>query len=268
MSLDWPPETLDSLEDYARYATVYDLLYGGRSEDIQFYVKYAIKYTGPMLEVGCGSGRLTLALAKIRKFVTAIDNSPEMLALCRKRIRGKIKDHVTLVLEDARQLNLSQKFDLIVAPFAMVAHLYSNQDRMKFFRSVFRHLEPKGLFILDDANRTTWESSKKNECLEWKRQVTDPNTGTIVRMLSNYFYDDAHPIIVRYDFIDWLKGERIMCRKILRVAFRYTVVKEDVRFLKRAGFGSVQVLGDWDENPFNFKHPEENNRVILMASNK
>src|ERR1700741_5309203 len=262
---DWPPKRYDSREEYALYSRVYDLIYGSRDEDLAFYRSYAERFTGPFMEVGCGSGRLTTELAALGRPVVAIDNSPDMIRLCEQRLGERQNSNVSFFLKDIRQLDLEQKFDLIIAPFAMVAHLLSDEDRLDAFQNVFRHLSPEGTFVFDDANRVGWEISKDSSKLEFKRTVIDPLTKDPVRMLSNYFRDSARPIFVRYDFIDWLEGKFVKRRMVLRVTFRDSTPGEQLILLKSAGFHSAQVFGDWKLNAYNFKEPERNERVIFVA---
>ena len=262
---DWPPKGYDSRAEYALYSRVYDLIYGSRDEDLAFYRSYAERFTGPFMEVGCGSGRLTTELAALGRQVVAIDNSPDMIRLCEQRLGEGQNSNVSFFVKDIRQLDLEQKFDLIIAPFAMVAHLLSDEDRLDAFQNVFRHLSPEGTFVFDDANRVGWEISKDSSKLEFKRIVIDPVTNDPVRMLSNYFRDSERPIFVRYDFIDWLDGNRVKKRMVLRVTFRDSSPREQLNLLKCTGFHSVKVCGDWKLNPYNFKEPESNKRVIFVA---
>jgi SAM-dependent methyltransferase len=262
---DWPPKGYDSRVEYALYSRVYDLMYGSRDEDLAFYRSYAKRFTGPVMEIGCGSGRLTAELATLGRPIIAIDNSRDMIRLCEQRLGKALKLKVSLCLKDARQFDLKQKFDLIIAPFAMVAHLLSDKDRLDAFQNVFKHLSPGGTFVFDDANRAGWEISKDSSKLELKRTVIDPVSRDPVRMLSNYFRDSERPVFVRYDFIDWLEGDFVKRRMVLRVTFRDSSPREQLNLLKCAGFHSAKVFGDWKMSPYNFKEPESNKRVIFEA---
>lgn len=100
-----------------------------------------------VLELGCGTGRVTRALAGRAARVVAVDLSPELLARARRRLATCAA--VTLVLADMRSLDLGDVFDLVVAPDDPFVHLLSGDDRDAALEAVARHLAPGGRFVID-----------------------------------------------------------------------------------------------------------------------
>src|SRR5581483_280221 len=102
---------------------------------------------GSILEIGCGSGRVTELLASAGATVVGIDLSPELLRLARERLARR--GNVRLLIEDMRALALRCRFDAIVAPDDPFSHLTSDEDRDRALACVAAHLTPGGVFVLD-----------------------------------------------------------------------------------------------------------------------
>ena len=79
--LDYPPNSEDSCEEYALWAPVYNLFYGPahKRDDVSFYLKCAQRFGSPILEIGCGAGRLMEDLITAGHEIVGMDNSEEML---------------------------------------------------------------------------------------------------------------------------------------------------------------------------------------------
>ena len=74
---------------YDQIARYYDLLHGDLTEDIEFVIRLAEKSGGPVLELGCGTGRLLLPLVRIGQKTTGLDNSEEMLAVAKAKVASE-----------------------------------------------------------------------------------------------------------------------------------------------------------------------------------
>ena len=125
---------------------------GRRRADVRFYVDAARRSGGPVLELGCGNGRISLALARIGISVTGVDLSPAMVADFRSRLATEgaaIQRRVHVVAGDMRSTRLDAKFALVIAPFNTFLHLYDRDDVERFLDGVHSHLEEGGRFIFD-----------------------------------------------------------------------------------------------------------------------
>ena len=74
------------MADFDVWAAYYDLVHKGLPGEAEFYLGQAVKRGGPVLEVGCGTGRIAISMAMSGLDVTGIDNSAGMLALCREKM--------------------------------------------------------------------------------------------------------------------------------------------------------------------------------------
>jgi SAM-dependent methyltransferase len=121
----------------------HDLECGGYAEDLPLWRELA--GAGPVLDVGCGTGRVALDLAARGVPVVGLDRDPVLLEALRARADGLA---VETVLADARKFALGRRFPVVLAPMQTVQLLGGHEGRAGFLRCVRAHLEPGGLFAL------------------------------------------------------------------------------------------------------------------------
>ena len=132
-------------------AAAYDRRYRARRADVAFYVDRSVGH-GPVLELGCGTGRVALALARAGVEVVGVDASASLLERAertRKRAPAEVRDRVRFVGGDVREVRLGAKFPLVIAPFNVWMHLYSDDDLARGFATARAHLRRGGRFIFD-----------------------------------------------------------------------------------------------------------------------
>jgi len=103
-------------------------------QDVNFFVEMAQRSGGPVLELGCGTGRVLIPIAKSGIEIVRLDGSPRMLAVCREKllresedVRAKVTD---LVKGDMRSFELGRKFSLVTIPFRPFQHLLTVEDQL------------------------------------------------------------------------------------------------------------------------------------------
>ncbi|MEU8175733.1 daptide-type RiPP biosynthesis methyltransferase [Microbispora hainanensis] len=136
------------------FAALYDALSQAYEWDLDDYLKLAASSPGPVLELGCGSGRITVPLARQGHEVIALDASPDMLALLRRRLEREdesVARRVTIVQSDMRDLRLDERFGLVLLPANNLGLLADEADRHEVFSRVRAHLAPGGRFAFDNA---------------------------------------------------------------------------------------------------------------------
>ena len=143
-------------EKYKVGNLIYDAnIYDGMNtslNDLSFYKKWLPKdKNSKVLGLCCGTGRLTIPIAKEGYTISGVDNSSTML----KQAKLKASEEncsISFIEEDIRTLDLQEKFDLVFIPFNSIHHLYKNEDLFKAFNVVKKHLKKGGLFLLDSFN--------------------------------------------------------------------------------------------------------------------
>jgi ubiquinone/menaquinone biosynthesis C-methylase UbiE len=128
----------------------YDRHSPGLAGDVAFYCALAEETGGRVLELGCGTGRISLAIARSGIPVIGLDNAPAMLAAARQK--GDDCSNPRWVEADMRDFSLGQRFGLILIPYRGFQHLDSFADRESTLACIVRHLNLGGRLALDLTN--------------------------------------------------------------------------------------------------------------------
>jgi SAM-dependent methyltransferase len=158
--------------------------------DVPFYVEEARRVGGPVLELACGTGRITIPIAREGVEIVGLDLSPTMLA-CARRKAEKANVHITLVEADCRVFQLDRKFELIILPFNSMQHLHDYASLSALFERVREHLAPGGRFICDVFNPSIAILSRDPNERFVERQYEDPDGGGTVTLEQTAAYDAA-----------------------------------------------------------------------------
>lgn len=135
-----------------RDAAYYDHAYKRRYNDVRFYTELAAQRKGPVLELGVGTARVALALAKAGIETVGVDLVPEMLARAKEKqatLPVASRNLLTLRQGDIRTLRLKRRFPWVFSPFNVFMHLYTREDMERTLKTVRAHLAPGGRFVFD-----------------------------------------------------------------------------------------------------------------------
>jgi SAM-dependent methyltransferase len=190
------------LSEHYEDAALYDFEYRSRRRDANFYRALAVENLepgAPVLELACGSGRVTRTLVKAGFVVVGVDRSRTMLARARARLTRMSRAHrgrVSLVCGDMRELSWGQKFPLAVMAFNSFEHLYTDADIASCLGRIRDALAPGGRFAFDVQNPDlAWllRDPKKR----WARtEFRHPETGQELVYSTNHTYDPITQICV------------------------------------------------------------------------
>ncbi|BCS31983.1 methyltransferase [Luteitalea sp. TBR-22] len=135
----------------------YDLEHGTDEEDIAFYQRLVVRLEARrVVELGCGSGRITVPLAEMADehdlTLLGIDMSDEMLGQAEAKlaqIPATCRSRVHLRREDIRDWSITPPVDLVIVPCSTLAHLLELEDQLRAWRAAFENLSPGGRFVVD-----------------------------------------------------------------------------------------------------------------------
>jgi SAM-dependent methyltransferase len=237
-------------DEYAAYYDWENAQTVGR-RDIAFWQRMASVAKGPVLELGCGTGRVALPVARKGATVVGIDRSAPMLARARKRVkRAKLQDQVQLVRGDIRHLPFPDKsFPLVMAPYGILQSLLVERDLTKTLEAVSRVLTKKGTFGLElVADLPAWDEYSKRISMRGKR---GPNGKPIT--LRESVIQDRKRQITRFEqeFVEGRGKDAI--RQKFGLAFRTLTVPQMVRRLEKAGLEVSALLGDYQGGPWDLR---------------
>lgn len=141
----------DPADPWAATAPFYDLDFEGVDDDVVMYREITTRQGGPVLELGCGTGRVALPLAEAGLVVVGVDFSTGMLAEARARSldAGGGSLPVTWVEADMRTVRLRRRFGAVLVPFGGLQHMATAGDVAAVLATVARHLAPDGVAIVD-----------------------------------------------------------------------------------------------------------------------
>lgn len=187
-------------QEHYRDAALYDFEYRRRRSDVRWYRDLANRVLGgpgTILELGCGSGRVTVPLARDGHQVVAMDQSAPMLAALearRARLPAAVRDRIDIREGDLRTFKVGRRFGLVIAAFNVLEHLYTRVELDACLRAVRRHLLPDAAFGFDvqlpDPGWLARDPSKK-----WARtRFTHPTTGEKVWYSTSHDYDPVSQI--------------------------------------------------------------------------
>jgi SAM-dependent methyltransferase len=244
-SLNQESPTMDhaNLEEYAD-PEIYDLENKSFEPDGPFYLALARRTGGPALEIGCGTGRVTIPIAEQGIPITGLDIAPAMLERAKEKAA-----HLALhwIQADARNFHLDTPFQLIFAAAGVFQHFLERADQEAALARIREHLAPKGLFAFDvifpqpallitDETEHNWFS------------YTD-GSGRKVQVSGTEHYDPVRQIKTETAYRRWRDGEGREITRCAPLTLRYFFPQEMEALLQRNGFAIGECYGDWDLSP-------------------
>jgi SAM-dependent methyltransferase len=252
----------------AELAAIYDAIYAGR-DDTAFWQAMAAAGDGrPVLELGCGTGRVLVPLARAGVEITGLDLSARMLERCRARIAGEppeVGERVHLVEADMTTFDLGRRFGSIICPFAGFQQLRTVDQQLACLGRCRAHLLPQGRLVLDLPNPDPAPAEYARDTLgegEGVVQQVDWTDGRRIRWwMTVKGYDRAlqcNECEVTYEIIE---HDGVARRLTETISLRYTFRYELEHLLVRSGFRIVALYGDYDCSPF----ADESPAMIVVA---
>jgi SAM-dependent methyltransferase len=241
----------------AELAAIYDAVYADR-DDAGFWQAVAAEAGGgPILELGCGTGRVLFPLARVGYEITGLDLSAQMLERCCAKLQSEspeVRARARLLQADMTSFDLGRRLAAIICPFAGFQQLRTVEQQLACLARCRAHLLPQGRLVLDLPNPDPAPAEYAGDGLEGGEataQTVDWTDGRRIRWWMTVIgYDRLQQVNeceVTYEVIEAGGATRRITETIsLRYTFRY----ELEHLLVRAGFRVVALYGDDDRSPF------------------
>jgi SAM-dependent methyltransferase len=239
-----------SREHYAD-AALYDYEYRRRRADVTFYRELATaRRADRILELGAGSGRVTIPLARDGHHVTALDQSRAMLAKLRGRVEALPRaaaERVRVVEGDLRTFEVTGTYSLVIAAFNVLEHLYTRGEVDACLRRVAARLAPGGAFAFDvQMPDMAWLLRDPNK--RWaKTRFTDPTTGRAMFYSTNHDYDPVGQIALIRLYYEPVDGKGPT--RVVKLSQRKFFPAELEALVAHAGLRVVERYGDFARHP-------------------
>jgi len=208
------------------------------------FLDYARQTGGPVLDLGCGTGRMTLPLAQHGLDVTGVELFPPMLERARAKAAGL---PITWVEADAREVHLGRRFGLIVESGGVFMHMLTRADQQAYLARVVEHLAPGGRFVFSiffpHPDRLGTELEEK----EWFTYQDEQ--GRSVRVSGTEAYDELAQVKVETAIrrIRGSDGEELVY--VAPLSLRYTFPQEMEALLDHAGLVVLERFGGPERAP-------------------
>lgn len=231
-------------------AILYDS-FNQHGEDRDFYLRQA-EVPCRILDIGCGTGLLTLALAASGHTVTGVEPGAGMLAIARAKDR---EQRVTWIAAGAADFTLETRFDLAI----MSAHVFQvfldDAETLAALSNIRQHLAPSGRLVFESRNPSAhaWENWTQAKT----RQTHDvPGIGPVE---VYYQVQRVSGDCVTFDAVFTLleTGEKRISESTLRFPSHAAILQ----LLQQAGFSHTQTLGWWDGSAFS----PDSEEIIITA---
>lgn len=242
------PGLSDAPIDYDRVADVYDL-YVTSDLDVSFYVEEAGKVRGKVLELMCGTGRVSIPLLEAGVDLTCVDASEGMLARLKERLRAR-KLKAQVLRADVRQLHLREgEFDLALITFHSFSELVSKGDQELALRTTHGSLKEGGRLICPLHNpairvRTADGALRLNG--------TFPTADGGLLVVSGFeTLGKSSGVVDRvqlYEFFD--ASNNLRAKHVLPMRFALIARSEFAELTAAAGFVAVALYGDYDRGEY------------------
>ena len=226
--------------------------------DVPFWVDLARRAAGPVLELGCGTGRVSVPVAKVADSFVGVDRSAPMLARLQTRLRrARVRSRVAVVRADIRALPFRRRvrFQLVMAPYGILQSLLGDADLSATLESAARVIGRGGMVAIDLVpDLPQWQECERRVSLRGKA-----TGGRQLPLIESVRQDRRRRLtIFDQEFIERRGRQRRVHR--FSLAFRTLTVPQVTQRLERAGLRVDAVLGGYREQEW---HPEAEVWVIL-----
>ena len=225
-------ESITRVSSYDSIARLYEPWSRSVTEDVAFYVEEASDAEPPVVELGVGTGRITVPIAAAGIQVIGVDSSPGMLEVCREQVEvAGVSDLVDLRLGDLRDPPVEGRFELVVCPFRTYLHLHDDEERLAALRAARDLLVDGGRLVFD---------------------VFAPGEDDIAETHGRWL--EREPGI--FERADWDRATRMLTLSVrgpeseTTMALAWLSAEEWRALLEQAGFEVEALYGWFDRRPY------------------
>jgi SAM-dependent methyltransferase len=237
---------------YQSIARYYDAENTDKNDDIPFYLQLAEEHGGPLLDVGCGTGRVMFPLAQAGYEIHGIDNERAMLERAETELKAmpNLRKKLTFYEGDIRTFEMPTKFKLTLVPYNGMMHFHDQETQLEVFRQLRKWTRDDGYLVLDLPNAGDVFASQDTEAVTLERTFLEPQTGHMVMQQSVSYLDRVQQLMRITWIYDEITFDGTLKRTFAPLILYYYFYSEIRLLLAQTGFEVEEVYGDLDYGPF------------------
>ena len=248
---------------YTAVARYYDAENAGKTDDLELYGRLAAQFSGEILDVGCGTGRVLIHLAEQGHSVCGIENNQAMLALLDHKLKSlpQLRQLIDVAEADVLTREYQRKFGLILLSYNALMHFLEQDAQIALLRRLRDWLTGGGRLVIDLPNAGPVFASPDTDAMTLERAFLDKETGQLVMLQSVSALDRATQILDVEWIYDVIDGDGSVKRMIAPHKLRYFFLPELKLLLERAKLALDAVYGDSDQSAYD----ADSERMIVLA---
>jgi ubiquinone/menaquinone biosynthesis C-methylase UbiE len=268
-SIDFEGEAMSSLSKF------YDFYDGPehREKQFEFYTSLFEPGECELLELACGTGIITIELARRGFQIMGIDYDEDMLAIAKRKLDSsdaETQKRVQFHCADMKAFTVSKQFGAIIIPTNSFGYLFKLEDQRGCLEQVRRHLLPKGRLVIEERSFSLETLHQMKNLLGVERSWTgsvNPQTGKYTMFIDCIrWIDSAQQNIYRSTFVDEVQEDGTMKRYVPSKTYfgntQHYFSKTELQLLiESSGFKVKEIWGDFAKQPFGSR----SNKIIVLA---
>ncbi|MBZ0303152.1 MAG: class I SAM-dependent methyltransferase [Anaerolineae bacterium] len=248
---------------YATIARYYDAEHTDKTDDLILYSELADETGGPILDVGCGTGRVMFHLAQEGHVVHGIDSEYAMLERAKVKLNafGHIRDKLRFHHGDVLTYDLGMRFKLALLSYNALMHFHTHEVQRALLKRLHEALEVDGLLVIDLPNAGDAFASPDSDAITLERSFVDAETGHLVMQQATSSLDRVEQLMRVNWIYDEITADGTLKRTLASVIFRHFFYSELSLLLEMCGFRIEDVYGSAERDPFE----DGCERMIILA---
>lgn len=211
-------------------------------DDLPYWFKLAQQYGDPILELGCGTGRVCLPLAEAGYKIIGIDNDLDMLLFAKKQINNQVQSQLHLIQADMREFSLHQKYNLIISPCNTLSTLPFSALK-KTILNIYQQMKTSASFAVSLPNPYIFEELPEFSDTELEDEFIHPVDGEPVQVSNRWVLENDQ--ITFYWYYDHLLSDGSVIRTEASTTHYLFSTTDYIEIFREIGFSDVQLFGDY-----------------------
>jgi SAM-dependent methyltransferase len=229
------------------------------NEDIPFWLELAAHTSDPVLELGCGTGRVLIPLAQAGHQTIGLDHDLAMLKYLQGSIEAQVQPCPVLIAADISRFKLAAQFQLIILPCNTFSTL-PDKERQASLSCIRRHLKPGGLFVVSVPNPELLKDLPAKSGNELEDEFLHPLTGNPVQVSSSW-RRKKRTFTVTWIY-DQILPDGTVERLTVETIHQMIPVDTYIADIQAAGMGITGIYGDFDRSAYT----ADSAHLIILAT--